>query len=144
MKNVMTVENLTSFNRVYSKDTFLVYLSGYNNTAKSNFLKQIAKTNVVKKWLHFGDIDPDGFYILEHLKESTGLDIQPYKMGVSEFSKYTAYTKELEKQDIVKARSLLMETKYQDELTYMLDNNCKLEQEIISWKESEIIAALQG
>lgn len=142
MKNVMTVENLTSFNRVYSKDTFLVYLSGYNNTAKSNFLKQIAKTNDVKKWLHFGDIDPDGFYILEHLKESTGLDIQPYKMGVSEFSKYTAYIKELEKQDIVKAHSLLRETKYQDELTYMLDKNCKLEQEIISWKESEIIAAL--
>lgn len=139
MLKVMTIENLTSFNRVNSDDTFLIFLSGYNNRAKSDFLKKIAKYNSVERWLHFGDIDSDGFYILEHLRESSGLDIDPYKMSIEELKKYSRYVKPLEKQDKVKAASLISNNKYSDIMDYMLENNCKLEQEIISWKDPDIV-----
>ncbi|MBR1624038.1 MAG: hypothetical protein IJ675_09065 [Pseudobutyrivibrio sp.] len=65
--NIVTIENLTSFNRYYTLNTFSIYLAGYHNSAKTNFLKLIYHNNSDKKWYHFGDIDPDGFYILEHL-----------------------------------------------------------------------------
>ena len=136
---VMTVENLTSFNRVYSDNVFFVYLSGYNNNAKARFLKQLNKDNAIKKWFHFGDIDPDGFCILEHLKNSSGIELHPYNMGVDELIKYSRYSKDLEKQDAVKAGSLLSQNKYSEVLEYLINNKCKLEQEIISWKESTII-----
>ena len=138
MSTVVTVENLTSYNRLKSEKDFIIYLSGYNNTAKSDFLKLIAKNNVVENWYHFGDIDPDGFYILEHIKKSAGLDIKPYKMSLNELKKYSKYTKKLEKQDVKKANTIIKNGLYEDVLTYMIKNNCKLEQEIISWKEPNI------
>ena len=49
-------------------------LSGYHNLAKQAFIKQIAGDNPGKQWHHFGDIDPDGFYIVENLIRGTGID----------------------------------------------------------------------
>ena len=100
-------------------------------------LKKIAADNPALQWLHFGDIDPDGFYILEDLKSATGIGFSVWKMTTEELEKYRESCKKLEKQDIVKARSLIAKGKYADALTYMLEQNCKLEQEIISLKESE-------
>lgn len=138
MPSVITVENLTSYNRLKSDKDFIVYLSGYNNTAKSEFLKLIAENNIIDSWYHFGDIDPDGFCILEHLKKSSGLDIKPYKMGLNELEKYSKYTKTLEKQDIIKANAIIKNGLYKEILLYMIKYNCKLEQEIISWKEPDL------
>lgn len=133
---VMTVENLTSFNRMESADVFLLYLSGYSNTAKNEFLKLLRNCNQNKDWLHFGDIDPDGFYILENLRNKTGIDFKPFCMGVDELEKYRSFTKPLERNDVRKAESL-KKSLYADVVRFMLDNNYKLEQEIISWKGQE-------
>ena len=132
---IMTLENLTSFNRMNTADTFLIFLSGYHNSAKQSFLKKIYRQNVGKEYYHFGDIDPDGFFILENLRAKTCIDFKPYKMGIRELEKYDAFTKPLEENDIVKANSLISRGKYAEVLDYMLSHNCKLEQEIISWKE---------
>ena len=131
----MTVENLTSFNRIKSADTFFIFLSGYHNSAKQIFLKKLHDQNPKKSYLHFGDIDPDGFFILENLRSKTGIDFTPYKMGTAELEKYRAFTKPLEKNDITKANSLIESGRYSDIMNYMLEHNCKLEQEIVSWKE---------
>ena len=80
-KRVMTVENLTSFNRIQSVDTFLIFLSGYHNSAKQDLIRKIYEKNVSLRWVHFGDIDPEGFYILEHLKRGTGIDVEPVYMN---------------------------------------------------------------
>lgn len=138
MSAVVTVENLTSYNRLSSDKAFIIYLSGYNNTAKSEFLKLISKENAIERWYHFGDIDPDGFYILEHLKKTTGINIKPYKMSIDELKKYKKYCKNLEKHDIIKANSMIKKGLYRDILEYILNNKCKLEQEIISWKEPKL------
>ncbi len=131
---IMTVENLTSYNRLQSKDTFMLYLSGYSNTSKNNILKLISLSNLNKEWFHYGDIDPDGFHILENLRNKTKIDFQPFNMGISELIKYRDYTKRLEENDKKKAVSLI-QSRYSEIIKYMLENNCKLEQEIISWKD---------
>ena len=132
---VFTIENLTSFNRFTLKNAFAIYLSGYHNSAKQEFLKLIFEQNKNKKYFHFGDIDPDGFFILENLKAKTKIPFSPYKMSCTELQKYSAYTKALEENDITKAKTLIAKGLYVDEMNYMLKNNCKLEQEIVSWLE---------
>ncbi len=133
---IVTVENLTSFNRVHNDKTFFIYLAGYHNTVKQSFIKKIAESNKYKEWYHFGDIDPDGFYILEHLKKQTGIAFKQLSMGIDELKKYRDYCKNLEDNDIKKAQSMINKGLYLDTMRYMLENNLKLEQEVISWKQS--------
>jgi hypothetical protein len=132
---IMTVENLASYNRIYEKDCFVIYLSGYHNIAKQSLIKLIASQNDVKEWYHFGDIDPDGFLILENLKKKTGINFKPVYMSINELKKYEKYTKKLEVNDTTKAQGLINKGLYVDIMEYMLKNNVKLEQEIVSWME---------
>ena len=139
-KTVMTIENLTSFNRVRGTDVFFLYLSGYHNSVKQVLLKKIFDQNQSKNILyyHFGDIDPDGFYILDNLRKKTGINFKPYCMDVENLKKYQDYAKSFESNDTKKAESLITIGKYVDIATYMLNNKVKLEQEIISWMNPEI------
>lgn len=130
---IVTVENLTSYNRINDNKSTFIYLSGYHNTAKQRFLKKIAENNSGVSWLHFGDIDPDGYYILKNLVEKTGIAFVPLYMDVQQLINCKQYCKPLEKNDMVKANSLLKFHFYNEVMEFMLANNCKLEQEIISW-----------
>ena len=132
---VMTVENLTSFNRMKREGSFLIFLSGYHNSAKQKLIRKIYEENSNLQWKHFGDIDPDGFYILEHLRQGTEIDFEPMYMNCDYLVKYKDYTKRLTNNDRKKAERLLQEGKYCDVMKYMLDKGVKLEQEIISWME---------
>lgn len=156
-RTIMTVENLTSFNRVSQPGTFFLFLSGYHNTLKQRLLLKIYRDNFCEDdammssaaagnsaaaasassliFLHFGDIDPDGFLILRHLREETGIDFRPYRMGIDELKKYRKYCKPLEQNDVTKAKNLLETGQFEEEMRYMLNHNVKLEQEIISWME---------
>ncbi len=130
---IVTVENLTSYNRINDNKSTFIYLSGYHNTAKQRFLKKIAENNSGVSWFHFGDIDPDGYYILKNLVEKTGIAFVPLYMDVQQLINCKQYCKPLEKNDMVKANSLLRFHFYDEVMEFMLANNCKLEQEIISW-----------
>ncbi len=127
---VLTIENLTSFHRFTQKGFFCIYLAGYHSVRISKYLKKIDKPEE-KEWLHFGDIDPDGFMILRNLKNKTGLDFQPYRMNEGILSSYKKYSKSLEEQDKAKANTLITEGFYPTVLEYMLKINAKLEQEVI-------------
>lgn len=137
----MTVENLTSYNRMISaelQDTFLVYLAGYHNKVKQDFLVRVREENPgIREWMHFGDIDPDGFLILENLRQKTGIDFRPWRMGTDELKQYRRFCKKLNDNDIKKAGNLLHRGKYTDVLSWMLNTGLKLEQEIISWHETQ-------
>lgn len=132
---VVTVENLTSYNRLAREDSFYIFSSGYHNQLKQKLLCRIYQENKTIKWYHFGDIDPDGFYIMEHLKNGTGIPFEPLNMNLLYLKKYDEYTKPLEENDIRKAQNLLSEHKYSQVMEYMLKEGKKLEQEIISWME---------
>ena len=136
-EKIVTVENLTSYNRISDIKSVFIFLSGYHNTAKQKFLIKIAKCNKDVNWYHFGDIDPDGYYILKNLMEKTQIAFQPINMGIEQLKKYSRYCKKFEKNDMIKASSLLDNNFYEEVMQYMLDNNCKLEQEIISWMEKD-------
>ena len=107
-KEVMTVENLTTFHRMQSREVFYVYLSGYHNTLKQYVIKKIAAENPRLKWFHFGDLDADGFYILEHLKSGTGIDFESFRMSVMDLELYKAFGKSIIKRD--KRKMYLIQT----------------------------------
>ncbi len=131
---VMTIENLASFHRIYDRDTFYIFLSGYHNTLKQHFIKRLAQENPKLRWYHFGDLDPDGYYILEHLKRGTGIAFEPFHMGVGDLIKFEEYGKKLSEIDRKKANILMNSGLYYRELSYMIEKNVKLEQEIIAWE----------
>ena len=139
-KSVMTVENLTSFNRVRGTDVFFLYLSGYHNSTKQILLKKIFDQNQSKNisYYHFGDIDSDGFYILDNLRRKTNIDFKPYCMDAEHLTKFQDYAKPIESNDVKKAESLIAAGKYADIMTCILKNKIKLEQEIISWMNPEV------
>lgn len=138
-QSAMTVENLTTFHRMQSEEVFYIYLSGYHNTLKQYIIKRMAAENPMLKWYHFGDLDPDGFFILEHLKRGTEIAFEAFHMSVEDLEKYREFGKSLEENDRRKAKTLMERGLYQAELSYMLRENLKLEQEIISWKEKELL-----
>lgn len=83
-----------------------------------------------KQFLHYGDIDVGGFYILKHLCQKTGICFRPFNMDIATLQKYSEYTKPLMKNDKKRLRNLL-ESDYGSVAEYMLKNNCKLEQEAL-------------
>ena len=132
---VLTIENLTSYNRVQT-EAFQMYLAGYHNHARQEFLVRMHDQNPgIRHWLHFGDLDPDGFCILENLRNKTGIDFRSYRMEPESLKRYHAFTKSLNENDRTKAGNLIRAGKHTEILRYMLEHNEKLEQEIISWKE---------
>lgn len=131
---MMTIENLTSFHRMQEANTSYIYLSGYHNTLKQRFIMRLAQENPELKWYHFGDLDPDGFFILEHLKRGTKVDFEPFHMALDDLKEFQGYGKELSELDRKKAHTLMDAGLYCKELSYMLRENIKLEQEIIGWK----------
>ena len=136
-EKVMTIENLASFHRIHDQDTFYIFLSGYHNTLKQHFIKRLAQENPKLRWYHFGDLDPDGYYILEHLKRGTGIAFEPFHMGVDDLIKFEEYGKKLSETDRKKANILLNSGLYYRELSYMIEKNVKLEQEIITWEMND-------
>lgn len=132
-RKIITVENLTSYNRINDDESTFIFLSGYHNTDKQRFLKKIAEYNKNVIWYHFGDIDPDGYYILRNLISKTEIPFAPLYMGIEQLKDFKQYCKHLEKNDVIKAKTLINNHFYAEVMNYMLENDCKLEQEIISW-----------
>lgn len=127
-KRVITIENLTTFNTFNESDTLAVYLGGYHNSHRRSFIKKIYRDNPKAEYYHFGDIDAGGFYILLHLREKTGVDFIPYHMGISELKQYEDYTKKLTDNDVRRLTNL-RNSEFSEVVNYMLEHNCKLEQE---------------
>jgi len=129
-KAVITIENLTSFHTFSNRDMFVIYLGGYHNTVRREFIKKIYEQNPKVTFYHFGDIDAGGFYILEHLKTQTGVDFKPFKMNIETLKNHSSYTKRLTENDKIRLQRL-SGGPYGAVIQHMLENNCKLEQEAI-------------
>lgn len=130
-KAVITIENLTSFHTFNDNSMFAIYLGGYHNLVRREFIKKIYEQNSNIDFYHFGDIDAGGFYILEHLRRETTTNFKPYKMDIETLKEYQHYSKKLTDND--RERLLRLEdSQYGDVISYMLENNCKLEQEAIN------------
>ena len=128
--DVITVENLTSFYRYECKNEMAIYLGGFHNSVKRQFIKMLSEHNPKSVFHHYGDIDAGGFYILEHLKAKTGISFQPFRMDIAELERCRSHWLPLTENDRRRIHSILAKNPpYSAVLQYMLDNNCKLEQE---------------
>lgn len=130
----MTIENRTSYLRYQKEDTVIFYLGGYANRYQRDFIKKIYACNPEIRYMHFGDIDAGGFFIHRKLCETTGIDFGICYMSEKELqnSYYAPCLHELTENDRVRLQELQKESKYRTTVEYMLANNVKLEQEIVS------------
>lgn len=129
---VITIENLTSFHRFNERDFFVIYLGGFHNTVRREFIKKLYSQNPQKQYYHFGDIDAGGFRILEHLKNRTKVPFKSYHMDVDTLVKYKEFSKKLTQNDRINLERLLIHDQYKNVIDFMLENNCKLEQEAVN------------
>ena len=134
-----TFQKAKSIHRLEREHIFYLFLSGYHTRTKQALLQRIARENPGLSWHHFGDLDPDGLAIAGHLIRKTGLPFQLCAMGVQELQRFQTYAKPLEAPDRAKAEAMIKQgSSYAGILRYMLEHNCKLEQEIISWQETRL------
>ena len=134
---VMTVENKTSFLRMGTQQYALLYLGGYAGPLQISFLKKLAAQMPDISFYHFGDIDIGGFMIHRHLAARTGIDFVMYRMGIAELcdARFRKALRPLTTQDRQRANSLAEDPVYHIAVSYMLQYNVKLEQEIVSYYE---------
>lgn len=134
--NVITVENLTTYHDLDEEDTVYIYLGGYHNHSKQKLLERIYIDNKCCNYYHMGDLDVYGFLILEKLIEMTKIPFKPLMMDIETLNKFynDGIYKELTTSDIkvIKEKKDTTLNKYVDVLEFMLDNNCKVEQESIT------------
>lgn len=130
----MTIENRTSYLRYQKADTVIFYLGGYANRYQRDFIKKIYTCNPKKRYMHFGDIDAGGFFIHRNLCEVTGIDFETCYMSEKELQNpcYASCLHELTGNDRVRLQELQKDPKYRTTVEYMLANDVKLEQEIVS------------
>lgn len=131
---IITIENLTTFFRWSESGAVILYLGGYHNAVRREFLKQIYKQIPNASYLHFGDIDVGGFEIYEDLCKKTGIPFETYYMDIAVLKEYQKYAKDLTENDkkrILKLLEKKKNTSYETVLHYMLDKYIKLEQECI-------------
>lgn len=132
-QRLVTVENKTSYFRCQERDTAYFYLGGYANRYQREFLKTVYRDNLSIEYLHFGDIDAGGFFIHENLCNATGIPFALYHMSAEEL-KNPAYEKGLQlltDNDRKRLETLQQKDLYKETVTYMLEHNVKLEQEVI-------------
>lgn len=127
---VITIENLTTFNSYADKDAFAIYLGGYHNSIRRKLIRKIHEQNPDLAYFHYGDIDAGGFNILLDLRAKTGISFVPYNMDVATLEKYKDFTKKLTENDKSRLKNLLG-GEFDLVVRYMLEHDCKLEQEAI-------------
>ncbi|MEA4971521.1 MAG: DUF2220 family protein [Candidatus Pelethousia sp.] len=127
---IVTVENLTTYHDTEESDCAVFYLGGFLNQTRRQFLQKIYADNPKLSFSHKGDLDVYGFLILEHLKSSTGIPFEPIDMDLSTLQRcYDAgHYKHLTEQD-KKAMASSELHPYKEILQFMLEHNCKVEQE---------------
>jgi len=130
----MTIENRTSYLRYSALDTVIFYLGGYANRFQRDFIKKVYEDNPDLEYLHFGDIDAGGFWIYHNLCEITGVEFKTFCMSKDELSRkeYEHCLHPLTDTDITRLKELKQVELHADTIQYMLRNNVKLEQEIVS------------
>lgn len=130
---LITIENLTSFNN-YNENNSVIYLGGYHNSVRQKLLTKIYEINKHVTYYHCGDIDVGGFKILNHLKRKTSIPFLPLNMDIETLEKNISYGKELTANDRKELEKMINDeiySEYKEILSFILNKNRKLEQEII-------------
>lgn len=127
---VVSVENLTTYHDTKESQGAIIYLGGFLNTVRANLLKKLFVFAPDAAYYHKGDLDPYGFLILENLKKKTGIPFKPLEMDLDTLRQchLAGHFRPLDDAD-KKAIASPALTAYRPILQYMLEHDCKIEQE---------------
>ena len=130
----MTIENRTSYLRYHDPDTVTFYLGGYADRNQRDFLKLVFTQNPCIQYLHFGDIDAGGLYILQNLRGITGIPFAMFHMSPEDLQdeRFKSCLLPLTDHDRKRLEKLRDIPDLQDTVFCMLACGKKLEQEIVS------------
>ncbi len=134
---IITVENLTSFYDYPMKNRCIIYLGGFHNEIRKKLLWKLYAFDNNIPFLHSGDIDVGGFYILNHLIEKTKIPFKTKDMNIETLKLYDKYTIPLTIEDrkrLLQIMTIEKMASYKEIFQYMLENNVKLEQENIKYE----------
>ena len=108
-------------------------------TILRDFLRKVFEDNPEITYLHFGDIDAGGFYIHENLCKITRIPFGMWRMSKEELqdARYKGCFLKLSPNDRRRLKMLADHEMYRDVVQYMLKNDVKLEQEIVSFRNME-------
>lgn len=141
---IISVENLTTYHDTKEHQGAIIYLGGFLNTVRTNLLKKLYTFEPNAQYFHKGDLDPYGFLILENLKQKTGIPFMPLEMDLQtlRLCHKRGHFRPLDDADrkMISSPSLVA---YQPILQYMLENNCKIEQECFEAMKLEQLVGLQ-
>lgn len=132
-QTVVTVENLTTYHDTPSEGQAVLYLGGFPNSARASFLRMAYTSKPDAIYLHHGDLDPYGFLILENLKQKTGIPFRSVEMDLATLQScfQAGHYRSLTTEDR-KAMKSPMLCAYQEIFDFMLEHNCKVEQESLA------------
>ncbi len=134
VSKVITVENLTTFYSLNDSDTVIIYLAGFHNHTKQSLLLKIYEKYPNAEYLHFSDIDAGGFLIFNNLIEKTGIPFKPFRMNVEELKSNLSNLKHLTDNDVKRLNKMMSDARFNifhEVISYMLENDVKLEQELL-------------
>lgn len=144
---VVTIENLTSFHqfmcpKMENKHMLILYLGGYHNHMKREFLKKLYAAYPKAEYVHFGDIDCGGFRIWKDLCVKTGIPFRTIYMDEKTYDRYQEWGRPLTQTDR-KTLSEMLEDSFFDEQSElflrMLECGVKIEQECVEQAENKIL-----
>ncbi len=142
---VLTIENLTTFHRWDAKvfeaeqsgnNILCIYLGGYHNKAKRQYLKKLYASYPEAEYCHFGDIDCGGFRIWKDLCIKTEIPFKTFLMDCSIYTSYLEYGRSLTEQDRKTLHQMQEDaffSEYRELFALMLEKGKKLEQECIDF-----------
>lgn len=131
IKNVITIENLTTYYRWQEENSLIIYLGGYHNSVRRNLLKNVYSRISNAKYYHFGDIDAGGFEIYRDLCDKTGIPFEMLYMDLDTLKQYKQFGKKLTENDKKRLIAMQGREELEEVVAYMLKYNVKLEQECI-------------
>jgi len=130
---IVTVENLDAYRRCNDDDVY-IYTQGSVSPRHRALLRMIHEQNPEVEFAHFGDIDYAGLKAHRVIEDTLGCEVGLFHMGIAELAN-PAYRKAihpLTSKDRDLLAQLLEYERYRGLVSYMLERNVKLEQEIVA------------
>lgn len=132
-RRIVTVENLDAYRRCNDDDVY-IYTQGSVSPRHRALLRMIHEQNPDVEFAHFGDIDYAGLKAHKVIEDTLGCEVGLFHMGIAELAN-PAYRKAihpLTSKDRDLLAQLLEYERYRGLVSYMLERNVKLEQEIVA------------
>lgn len=130
---IITVENLDAYRRCNGDDVY-IYTEGSVSPRHRALLRMIHAQNPQVEFAHFGDIDYAGIKAHRVIEETLGCEVGMFHMGIAELANpsYRKAIHPLTSKDRDLLARLLEYERYRGLVSYMLERNVKLEQEIVA------------